>query len=294
MPTSAASHPTSPAAGATTRAPRPTRSSPTWSGAPNQLNGPAPASAGDPSWITRNFALAGQRRAHGGLQRRHPRSGERPARQLHLLLRRPRLGHRRPGLGLRRERELHRRLGPGGHPRLPPARDLHVLLRVTDSEGASNVTSRTVTIGDRAPTASIAAATNAIVRRPVAFDASRSRDLDGTITRYQWDLDGNGSFETSTRTPRARHTYRRAARVRPRLRVTDNAGNTATATDLPPDPVRARRRARGPQPAAERARARARRCASAARWAGGPASRSPWPVAPPSGWASSRRARGAS
>jgi hypothetical protein len=104
-----------------------------------------------------------------------------------------------------------------------------VLLRVTDAEGSGNLTSRTVRIGDRAPTAAIAAASNAIVRRPVTFDASRSRDLDGTITRYEWDLDGNGSFETTTRTPRARHTYRRAVRVRPRVRVIDNGGNTATA-----------------------------------------------------------------
>lgn len=32
----------------------------------------------------------------------------------------------------------------------------------------------------------------------VYFSAFRSRDLDGQIVRYEWDLDGNGSFETDT------------------------------------------------------------------------------------------------
>ena len=34
----------------------------------------------------------------------------------------------------------------------------------------------------------------------VTFDGSESSDFDGTITRYEWDLDGNGSFETDTGT----------------------------------------------------------------------------------------------
>ena len=208
--------------------PDPIQSNVVWGS--NQLNGPAPASAGDPNWITRNFAIQASvaptaafsvdtTGAVSGQPVSFTSSSADPDSAI--------AGQDWDFDGNGNFADASGQVVTHAFPR--PG-TYTVLLRVTDSEGASNVTSRTVTIGDRAPTASIAAATNAIVRRPVAFDASRSRDLDGTITRYEWDLDGNGSFETSTRTPRARHTYRRAVRVRPRLRVTDNAGNTATAT----------------------------------------------------------------
>ncbi len=81
---------------------------------------------------------------------------------------------------------------------------------------------------NRAPTASFTVSPS----RPTAggtarFDASSSTDPDGPIVRYQWDLDGNGSFETDTRaTPRASRRYLRAGKVRVALRVTDGAGAT--------------------------------------------------------------------
>ena len=34
--------------------------------------------------------------------------------------------------------------------------------------------------------------------QPVTFDASGSTDPDGTIVKYEWDLDGNGTYETNT------------------------------------------------------------------------------------------------
>ena len=43
---------------------------------------------------------------------------------------------------------------------------------------------------------------------PVGFNASGSSDADGPLTRYEWDLDGNGSYETDTGTsPLASRTY---------------------------------------------------------------------------------------
>jgi PKD repeat protein len=49
------------------------------------------------------------------------------------------------------------------------------------------------------PVASISATPNpAATGDLVTFDASGSTDIDGTITKYEWDLDGNGSFETDT------------------------------------------------------------------------------------------------
>jgi plastocyanin len=61
----------------------------------------------------------------------------------------------------------------------------------------------------------------------VSFDAAASTDPDGTIDKYEWDLDGNGTFETdSGTTPSATHTYATpVASVAVALRVTDNTGN---------------------------------------------------------------------
>jgi hypothetical protein len=65
----------------------------------------------------------------------------------------------------------------------------------------------------------------------VSFDASSSSDPDGRIVRYQWDLDGDGSFETDTgSTPAASRSYRRPQTVEVGLRVTDDAGGSATTS----------------------------------------------------------------
>src|SRR4029077_13816758 len=65
----------------------------------------------------------------------------------------------------------------------------------------------------------------------VTLDGSASSDPDGTVAKYEWDLDGNGSYETSTGTnPVATTSYSSARSIEPRLRVTDNAGNQSTTT----------------------------------------------------------------
>jgi hypothetical protein len=69
--------------------------------------------------------------------------------------------------------------------------------------------------------------------KPALLDASPSKDPDGSIVRYEWDLDGNGDFEADTgATPSVTHTFnlykglvdprKRVVRVR----VTDNEGAT--------------------------------------------------------------------
>ena len=80
------------------------------------------------------------------------------------------------------------------------------------------------------PVASFKAPTTAKVGETVQFDASASKDLDGTIVKYEWDLDGNGSYETDTgTTPSASRSYASAASINVGLRVTDNTGNTGSA-----------------------------------------------------------------
>ncbi len=105
-------------------------------------------------------------------------------------------------------------------------------LRVTDSNGASATTTRTVTITNAPPTASFTANPNpAPTGTSVAYDASGSKDIDGTIGKYEWDLDGNGTYETNTgTTASASSSYATVGSRTIRLRVTDNLGVTATSS----------------------------------------------------------------
>lgn len=64
------------------------------------------------------------------------------------------------------------------------------------------------------------------VGQAVSFDASASRDPDGTIVRYDWDF-GDGTTATGVTVT---HTYARAGSYLVSLTVTDNQGATNTAT----------------------------------------------------------------
>lgn len=115
-----------------------------------------------------------------------------------------------------------------------------VRVRVTDNKGGQSIASDSVTVtqgsggggGDNvAPTASFTASPNpGIVGQAVTFNASGSRDTDGSITTYEWDLNSDGTFETNTgATPTTSRTFTAPASYIIRLRVTDNAGASATA-----------------------------------------------------------------
>jgi hypothetical protein len=58
----------------------------------------------------------------------------------------------------------------------------------------------------------------------VTFDASKSSYSNGTIARYEWDLDGNGSYERTTTTPTVTASYAAAGTVNIGLRVVDSNG----------------------------------------------------------------------
>src|SRR5215204_4061219 len=73
-------------------------------------------------------------------------------------------------------------------------------------------------------------------QQPHTIDASPSHDSDGSIVRYQWDLDGTGGFELDTGAkPTVTHTFERySGLVDPgkrtvRVRVTDEDGASAEA-----------------------------------------------------------------
>jgi hypothetical protein len=119
----------------------------------------------------------------------------------------------------------------------------NVRLRVIDHDDNAAETAMAVTIADRPPRASFTTTPNpAFAGDAVIFDGSSSSDPDGRIVRYQWDLDGDGVFETDTgAVPRARRTYARARSVAVRLRVTDDRANTNEAADVRPLSVITRR-----------------------------------------------------
>jgi YD repeat-containing protein len=112
------------------------------------------------------------------------------------------------------------------------AANVTVGLRVTDNEGANGTTTRSLVVQNRAPVASFTASPNPVLTGvAVAFNGSASSDPDGTVAKYEWDLDGNGSYETNTgSTATTSKAYASAANVTVGLRVTDNEGGTATTT----------------------------------------------------------------
>ncbi|MFB6286686.1 MAG: PKD domain-containing protein [Candidatus Bipolaricaulia bacterium] len=63
---------------------------------------------------------------------------------------------------------------------------------------------------------------------PVALDASPST---GEIEQYEWDVDGDGTFDISTSKPTTEHVYDQAGSYDVTLRLTGADGNTATFTD---------------------------------------------------------------
>jgi hypothetical protein len=61
-------------------------------------------------------------------------------------------------------------------------------------------------VADTAPVAAFKAPSRAVSGQTITLDASGSKDPDGTIVSYLWDLDGNGSMETSSgASPTLRH-----------------------------------------------------------------------------------------
>ena len=78
-----------------------------------------------------------------------------------------------------------------------------VRLRVTDNDGFMDETDRTVTINNPP----VAALTNTFEENQqmemfvIHWDASGSTDSDGTIVQYDWDMDNDGTFETTNGGP---------------------------------------------------------------------------------------------
>jgi len=78
----------------------------------------------------------------------------------------------------------------------------------------------------------------------VTLDASPSFGRDAELTRYEWDFDGDGTFDRSTSQPVVRHFFASPGTHRVTLRVFDRADGRATFfrdLEVLPSPVAARR-----------------------------------------------------
>jgi PKD repeat protein len=118
---------------------------------------------------------------------------------------------------------------PGPHP---------VSLRVTDNDDAQSAIATTVVNVNALPAVGFTfTPVNPLPGTGVTF-TSTSTDIDGTITSWAWDLDGDGNFKDAS-TPVAAFTFLTAGAHTVGLRVTDNLGATATlrqtvTVDQPP------------------------------------------------------------
>ena len=104
-----------------------------------------------------------------------------------------------------------------------------VALRVTDENGASDVASGTVTIGNSPPTAGISISPSSPSTLELITFTSSSTDDDGTIASYAWDLDNDGNFDNGTASE-VHGSFPLAGSYTVRLLVTDNDGGTDVAT----------------------------------------------------------------
>ncbi len=67
--------------------------------------------------------------------------------------------------------------------------------------------------------------------QPVTFTYTGSADPDGALTSWQWDLDGDGSFETTTPAGAVANTYASPGTFNVRMRAVDDSGGpSAVAT----------------------------------------------------------------
>ena len=99
-----------------------------------------------------------------------------------------------------------------------------IRLRVTDDDGGQATDADSLRINAR-PTPSFTISPNpAVINETVTFNANSSSDSDGSISTYEWDLDGNGSYDVSGPTAIATSSYATEGERTIKLRVTDNNG----------------------------------------------------------------------
>lgn len=106
----------------------------------------------------------------------------------------------------------------------------NALLEVTNDKNQVATKSLPIVVTGRPPVATASVnPSNGAIPLLVNF-TGLGTDSDGTIAKFEWDFDGNGTFDfTSTTTGNTTNTYIAAGTYNAVFRVTDNDGLTATA-----------------------------------------------------------------
>lgn len=117
-----------------------------------------------------------------------------------------------------------------------------VTLTVSDDNGSQTAISSQITVANIPPTAHLTVNGNegkndVKTSETVIFDGSMSHDdrnpaRTGKIVSYQWDLDGNGTYEEETDCPRITHSYPDNGTYKVRLQVTDDEGATGLSNQV--------------------------------------------------------------
>src|SRR5204863_7913726 len=95
-----------------------------------------------------------------------------------------------------------------------------VTVAVTDDTGGTTTASQPVTVVGQPPVATITMpASPLVVGRPLQLDATASMSPYGKVSDFAWDLDGDGTYETSGATPT--FTAAKPGRTTIKLKVTD-------------------------------------------------------------------------
>ncbi|HMJ32435.1 MAG TPA: PKD domain-containing protein [Baekduia sp.] len=103
-----------------------------------------------------------------------------------------------------------------------------VLLRVTDEDGLVGTSGATLQVqADLPPVASFTNPGTPPVAGKAFTVGAAAVDPDGSVVKYEWDLDGNGSYETGTgSTAHATATFGHDGPAKIGVRVTDDEGST--------------------------------------------------------------------
>ena len=105
-----------------------------------------------------------------------------------------------------------------------------VKLRVTDNQGAESTSTRTITVANRPPTASIASNPASPTSGQSFTLTATASDPDGTVASYAWDVDGNGTDNFTAGSSTQTASFANPGTYPVKVRVTDNSGATTVAT----------------------------------------------------------------
>ncbi len=125
-----------------------------------------------------------------------------------------------------------------------------IRLRVTDNNGATNITTRNVVVGNRSPRAVFSIDPASILEGDTVTLTSSSADPDGFLVSQAWDTDGDGAYDDGSGSI-ARFTAGLAGNYEVGLRVVDDKGawtvTRQTITVGAPPPLPETRTDPGPQ-----------------------------------------------